>query len=178
MKKLSILICSLREREKSLNKLLEVIEPQRTSEVEIILDTDNGEVTTGFKRNRLLNAAFGEYISFIDDDDLVSNDYIVKILKAIETSPDCCGMEGLITFQKKNITRKFIHTIQCSEWYEKDHIYYRCPNHLSPVKRIHALATKFPDITVGEDHDYSTRLFPLLKTEVYINNPIYYYLTN
>ena len=101
MKKLSILICSLREREKSLNKLLEVIEPQRTSEVEIILDTDNGEVTTGFKRNRLLNAAFGEYISFIDDDDLVSNDYIVKILKAIETSPDCCGMEGLITFQKK-----------------------------------------------------------------------------
>lgn len=178
MKRLSILICSLYEREFLLNRLLEVLKPQITSEIEYIIDVDNGEVTTGFKRNRLLEKATGEYISFIDDDDLISKDYVSKIFNATRTSPDCCGMEGLITFQKRKITRKFIHTIKCTEWYEKDHVYYRCPNHLSPVKRIHAITTKFPDITVGEDHDYSNRLRPLLKTEIYIDGPIYFYLTD
>jgi glycosyltransferase involved in cell wall biosynthesis len=177
MKKLSILICSLVGREVSLKKLLNLLEPQKTDDIEIIVDIDNKEVTTGAKRNRLLKKATGEYIAFIDDDDLVSNDYIFKILNAIESKPDCCGMEGLITFKKQNITRTFIHSIKYNSWFTKDEVYYRCPNHLSPVKRILALKAMFPDLTISEDIEYSKRLLPFLKTEVYIKNPIYFYLT-
>jgi hypothetical protein len=35
---------------------------------------------------------------------------------------------------------------------------------------------KFPCITFGEDKEYSTRLLPLLKTEVMIETPIYNYM--
>jgi glycosyltransferase involved in cell wall biosynthesis len=176
-KKLSILICSLQERADKLRKLLNRLEPQKTEEVEILIELDNRERSTGEKRNALIEKAAGEYIAFVDDDDLVSTDYIQKILAASETSPDCIGMEGLITFQSKNITRKFIHSMKYSSWFTKDDVYYRCPNHLNPVKRDIAKKVGFLNISVGEDHDYSNRLFPLLKTEVYIQEPIYYYLT-
>jgi hypothetical protein len=46
---------------------------------------------------------------------------------------------------------------------------------LNPIKRKIALSVGFLDISVGEDYDYSLRLKPLLKTEVYIKTPIYFY---
>jgi len=175
--RLSILICALTSRTRLLERLLRLLQAQRTPEIEILTSTDSGQLTTGTKRNHLLNQASGEYIAFIDDDDLVSDDYISKILEAIKTNPDCCGIEGLITFKRKSITRKFIHSIKYGFWYTNDNVYYRYPNHLSPVRRELALQVKFPDQTVGEDRVYSDKLFPLLQTEVYIDGPIYYYLT-
>ncbi len=175
--KLSILICSLTKRHRTLNELMRKLKEQKTDRVEILVEIDGGQITTGAKRNFLLSRAKGDYIAFIDDDDAVSGDYVGKILKAIKTRPDCCGMEGIISFKKRNESRLFIHSIQYKEWYEMDKVYYRCPNHLSPVKRELALQVGFPDRTVGEDRDYSMRLLPLLKTEVYINGPIYFYKT-
>lgn len=177
MLRLSILICSLEERYKQLTNLLTELYKQRTSEVEVLTNIDNRQKTTGAKRNELLLQAKGDYIAFVDDDDKVAGNYISRILEAIKTNPDCVGMEGLITFGSKGITRKFIHSIKYDKWFEKDNIYYRCPNHLSPVRRELALKVRFPDITVGEDHQYSERLFPHLKSEVYLPEPIYFYLT-
>lgn len=174
---LSILICSLTQRFKTLKELTEELKKQKTDRVEILIEIDGGQITTGAKRNLLLERAKGDYVAFVDDDDMVSDDYVSKILKAIETCPDCCGMEGIITFQKRQERRLFVHSIQHKEWYEMDKVYYRCPNHLSPVKRELALQTGFPDKTIGEDRDYSMRLLPLLKTEVYIDGPIYFYKT-
>jgi len=44
------------------------------------------------------------------------------------------------------------------------------------VKREHAIATGFKNITYAEDKDYSDRIKPLLKTEVFLERPIYFYL--
>jgi hypothetical protein len=61
-------------------------------------------------------------------------------------------------------------------WFELNGVYYRTINHLCPVKRELALQVKFPrGINNGEDADYSNRLRPLLKTEVYINKDMYHY---
>jgi len=176
-KRFSILICSLEDRKKSLNRLLGTLQPQKTDEVEILIEVDNGKITTGAKRNLLLKKATGDYVAFVDDDDLVSEDYISKILEAIKTNPDCCGMEGKITFQKRKVTKKFIHSMKYKAWFEENKIYYRCPNHISPVKRELALQVMFPDIAREEDKSYSLRLIDLLKTEVYIKGPIYFYFT-
>jgi len=175
--KLSILICSLEERCKQLINLLTDLYKQVTPEVEVLTNIDNRQKTTGAKRNELLLRAKGDYIAFVDDDDKVAENYISRILEAVRTNPDCVGMEGFITFTSKGITKKFIHSIQYNTWFEKDGIYYRCPNHLSPVRRELALKAMFPDITVGEDRQYSERLRSLLKTEVYLETPIYFYLT-
>ena len=176
--KLSILICTINGRENQLSILLDCLNKQITDDVEIIIEKDNKVLTTGAKRNILLKKAIGDYVAFVDDDDLVATNYIHKILNAIKSKPDCCGIEGLITFRKKGITKKFIHSIKYNMWFEQDRIYYRCPNHISPIKRKIVLKAMFPEQTVGEDAEFSKRVFPLLKNEVYINEPIYYYLTS
>jgi glycosyltransferase involved in cell wall biosynthesis len=175
--RLSILICSLEERRDQLQSLLQDLGRQKTDEVEILTSIDNRQRSIGAKRNELLYRASGDYIAFVDDDDKVANDYVEKILKAIQTNPDCVGMEGSIAFGSSGIVRKFIHSIQYSCWYQKDEVYYRCPNHLSPVKRILALKVMFPNISTGEDRTYSEKLLPFLKTEVYVSKPIYFYYT-
>ena len=123
----------------------------------------------------LLEESQGEYVAFVDDDDLVSNDYVGFILRAIDREPDVVGLHGIITTNGKN-AKPFIHSIKYKTWFENNGIYYRYPNHLNPVKRVLALQVKFPDKSHGEDRDYSDRLFPLLKTEVMIEDPIYFYL--
>jgi len=178
MIRLSILICSLVERQKQLSALLRDLDKQKTDEVEILVNTDNRQKTTGAKRNELLLQAKGDYIAFVDDDDKVASDYTKKILAAIQTNPDSIGIEGSIAFASKGVVRKFIHSIQYDHWFQRDRIYYRCPNHISPVRRELALKVMFPDVCIGEDKIYSEKLYPLLKTEVYIQNPIYFYFAS
>jgi glycosyltransferase involved in cell wall biosynthesis len=174
----SILICSLEERAEQLAALLQDLERQKTDQVEILTNIDNRQHTIGAKRNDLALRAQGDYLAYIDDDDKVSERYVDLNLQAMESNPDCIGMEGVISFASSGIVRKFIHSIQYSSWYQKGEVYYRCPNHLSPVKRELALKVLFSNISVGEDRIYSEKLRPLLTTEVYIPEPIYYYYTN
>lgn len=172
--RLSILICSLKHRETELNRLLTILNPQLTVDVEVLVETDGGELTIGGKRNILLNKAVGDYVCFIDDDDIVSNDYVSKILKAIETNPDCVGIEGEVTFNG-NKPKKFIQSIRYNKWFEENNIYCRCPNHLSPVKREIALQVMFPEISFQEDRVYSARIYSYLKKESFIDGIIYFY---
>ncbi len=172
--RLSILICSIIGREKELSRLLEDLEKQKTEQVEILVEVDNEKMSIGPKRNSLLKKAEGDYIAFIDDDDEVSVNYVVKILEALKTNPDCCGIEGFLI--RPGHKYKFIHSIRYDTWFSKNDIYYRCPNHLNPVRRELALQVGFPEKDYGEDQDYSLSLFPLLKTEVYIQGVLYYYV--
>lgn len=180
-KKLSILICSIKGRERELERLLDLLELQTTNDVEILVEVDNKKITIGEKRNILLKRARGDYVTFVDDDDKVSSDYIFKILGAIETSPDCCGIEGEIDHmqgrrrQRYRCTQKFIHSRKYTKWYEQNKIYYRCPNHLNPIRRELAGQIMFPEKSQGEDKIFSMLILSLLKTEVFIEGIIYYY---
>ena len=180
-KRLSILICSIVERAKLLHRLLVHLKVQMSDEVEVITEIDNREMTIGEKRNKLLLRATGDYVAFIDDDDLVSDDYISKILAAIKTSPDCCSLQGEITHlmgpkrAKKMQTDIFKHSIEYDHWFSSDGIYYRCPNHLNAIKRNLTLQVGFPHKNDEEDRDFSTQVYPLLKTEEKIAGTIYYY---
>jgi glycosyltransferase involved in cell wall biosynthesis len=171
---LSILIPTLRRRNAQLRLLLDAVYSQQVDGVEVLLDIDDGEDTVGKKRQRLLSKARGEFVAHIDDDDRISPTYVSKILSAIEKNPDVVGLTGIITTEGLN-PKKFIHTMQCKTWYEHENCYYRNPNHLNPVKRELALQVGFKDINCGEDKDYSDRLLPLLKTEVFIPETLYYY---
>lgn len=178
-KKFSILICSIFEREKLLQRLIAELNEQISKHkfhdaIEILIQSDNKEKTTGYKRNDLLSRATGDYIAFIDDDDMVSSDYIEKHLIAIDSNPDVCSLEGIIYTNMKD-PKTFIHSLEYSTWFEKNGIYYRNPNHLNCVKRDIALRVKFPNLITQEDRHYSIRLLPYLKTEAIIPCPIYFY---
>jgi glycosyltransferase involved in cell wall biosynthesis len=71
--KLSILIPSLNERKKSLDVLKADIAKQvGNRQVEILSLCDDRQMSIGQKRNMLLLQSMGEYVSFVDDDDTVS----------------------------------------------------------------------------------------------------------
>lgn len=180
MKLLSILICSLHERAAMLSALLANLELQDCPEIEILIDVDNGETTIGAKRNRLLDRAQGEYVCFIDDDDHVPPDYVSAILKALATRPDCVGFR-LMFYQNGLHRGDAIHSLRF-ERYDQHRgrnrmwTYDRTPNHLNPIKREIVQQVRFPEINRSEDTDFATRIRPLLKTEVFVDQVLYHYL--
>jgi len=177
---LSILICSLNRRVEFLTRLKSIIKPQLQPNVEVLCSIDDGEASIGAKRQSLLEKSSGKYIAFIDDDDRISDDYVELVLKAIEKDPDVIGMHLIMSTDNK-LTGKTYHSLKYKSWYDEPgdnpswRYYYRNPNHLNPIKREHAIQIGFPPISMGEDKMYSMAILPFLKTEEYIDSPIYYY---
>jgi glycosyltransferase involved in cell wall biosynthesis len=133
----------------------------------------------GKKRNILISMSKGKFIAFVDDDDRVNSNYIKIITDIIKTNPDidCIGMTGIYTTDGQD-PKKFIHTLKCKEYYEKDGIYYRCPNHLNPIRRDCIKDIKFDEINFGEDAKWAFKIRDknLLKKEImYDKDPLYYY---
>lgn len=54
--------------------LLPQVAPYR--DVELLVEEDNGRLPSGEKRNRLIRRSAGQYFCFVDDDDLVTGDYV------------------------------------------------------------------------------------------------------
>ena len=179
---LSLLICTMFNRDALFQRLLAKLREQENSDIEIHYELDDGKMSVGEKRNKLIAKCCGEYIAFIDDDDMVSDNYVELILNAIEKSnPDVIGMHLLMTVDGQNEERTY-HSLRYDHWYDEPdpdregkRRYFRNPNHLNPVKREHAIKVKFPTIDVGEDKEYSKMLLQYLKTEEYIEQPIYHY---
>lgn len=172
--KLSVLICHLPQRARLLSRLVTTISSQSVDKpVELIVNDEDCSV--GLKRNKLLNAARGEYVAFVDDDDEVPEYYVDEILQAATVHPDCIGIVGVIREQSGN--NLFKHSIEYVGWYTGgDGTYYRTPNHLNPIKREIATAIRFdPSMSFGEDRKFSDRVRPHLKSEVYIRDKIMYY---
>ena len=85
MKELSILILTLPTRIDSYARLikslnLQVIQNNLINRVQILTLCDTKEISVGEKRNILLNKSCGKYVCFIDDDDLIAPDYLIKII--------------------------------------------------------------------------------------------------
>jgi len=174
--KLSILICHLLDREKQLYQLLDVLVAQQVfNGFEIIIEDDNGELSIGEKRNNLLKRAIGDYVCFIDDDDMVPDYYVEEILKAIETGPDCVGFNGAIVSQEGK--RDLVSYRMGITKVDRDGQWFRAGiGHLSPVKREIALSAMFPEVNSAEDVEYAKLIQPKLKTQVVIDRFMYFYL--
>lgn len=179
---LSILICTMPVRNQAFQLLLDNLKKQISNgfdhEVEVISD-DRMEITTGFKRHYLLEKSKGKFVVFIDDDDEVSHQYVSLIVNTIKKNPkiDCIGISGTISFAGENLKQWFISK-DYGRWYEQNDIYYRTPNHISPIKREIALKAGFQNISISEDFAYSMAVLPLLKTEAKIEPNVYHYKYN
>ena len=177
---LSILICTIEGRETELRKLMTKLSPQLKDSVELLILSDNREVTIGKKRDDLLKLASGKYVCFVDDDDMVSADYVDSILYACEYNADCVGIRGVYVVAGRP-PKDFVHSVVHKDkgWHETKEAYFRTPNHLNPIKRSIALKVGFnPDRAHAEDLEFSNAVAPLLETEYYMPNVIYKYQFN
>lgn len=178
--KLSILICHAPGREHFLKRLKDVIMPQIDTVAEVLID-DDPDISIGAKRNSLLDMAEGDYVAFIDDDDLVSDNYVSLLMEGINKGVDCCSLKGIIT-EDGNNPLIFEHSIVYNAYRTTDSPpnevrYERFPNHLNCIRADIAKRFWFPETNHGEDTDWATQIHNsgLIKTEHYIPEVIYYY---
>lgn len=186
MIKLSILIPSIFERSESFNSLVSNLKAQINScgfdnSVSVISLIDNrGDMSVGQKRNLLIEMAKSEYIVFVDDDDVPSNDYVLELMTAIQSNPDVIPINGFMTtnggnqsYWEMGINLPY-DTIKLNGKVS----YRRFPNHIACMKRELILPYKFKDISFGEDYEWAKRLNDnkVFKTEHRITKPIYHYV--
>lgn len=175
--RLDVLICTLESRSALLARLRSELTAQRTKyglPVGIVTSCDRGLAAIGAKRQLLLEKSRADYVVFVDDDDRIAPDYLSRIIEALKENPDCIGIQGVMTTDGKS-PHLFEHSIRHPHWHTRNGVHYRTPNHLNPVRRTLAIQTGFQPLRVAEDRDYSERLRPLLKTEVFLSGPIYFY---
>lgn len=188
--KLSILICSLESRQEQLNELLSELQHQissghfkssvngnmmflRFEHIEVIICTDNKQLSVGAKRNLLIEQARGEYITFIDDDDRITPDYIDSLLQGIKQGYDSIVFD--VMYNPKGGTPKLVKYSCKMRDRELVTHFERATNHLMCTKRDIVKQVPFKNINFGEDADFAKRLVKLIKTEGQIDKVLYYY---
>ena len=173
----SILICTMPKRAHLLEQLLSTLTPQVEDAdglVDILIESDDGTMSIGQKRNLLVSKCQSEYSSFIDDDDLVSYNYVNAHLMKLVSNPDGIGFKGRITKDGKR-AQEFIHDGKILEWETINGTFYRPLNHLNVVKNEYRIQAPFPEINMGEDKAQSDDMTKFIKNYEYINEVMYFY---
>lgn len=172
---LSICICTISERSSKLNRILESLESQSYPEVEVLWLGDNFKRNVGEKRNALASIANGKYIVFIDDDDMISDDYVSRILDAIKKSfPDVVSFNLQITIDGGKPKDVFFSK-EYGENYNLDDCYLRTPNHIMAIKKEIYEKVKVMEVIKGGDFDFAQKIMPYLNTEEKIHETLYFY---
>lgn len=180
--KLTILIPTLSSRSVKLQELIIELNYQiQNKPVQVLWLGDNKSMTTGEKRNSLLKIAKGDFITFVDDDDRIADNYIDVLLKAIEENPHktvICfrgkqttdGKQDLDFQYNVNFGRNFKKEIDGQRWK------VMLPDHLCCWNRFR-ITEQFPDRNLGEDHSWA-RAMAMTYTEedqVLLEDYLYFY---
>jgi len=183
--KLSILVLTVPSRVSTLFPLLllKLNNQIGNQAVEVLGLFDNKKSSTGMKRNHLLDIAQGDYITFIDDDDDISDNYIFEIMEAIKFNPDCICFDSQITYKGlklKNFPEgssfRCKYSSQYIDWdLGADGIITNHPYHTMVWKSTIAKNHRFPDISYGEDTEWSVDACKEIKKEIKIDKILYWY---
>ena len=155
----SVLIPTIPGRETKLHTLIMSIREKVARicpdlRVEICLSFDNRETSIGLKRQTLLNQAKGKYLSFIDDDDTITDAYVEDVWACFQGGYHTMRLRG----QMKEYT--FTHSVNVKlsdPMATKDDppVFQRPPNHLNPMFSDIAKFIPFKDALRGEDLDWT-----------------------
>lgn len=184
--KLAILIPTIDGREAMLNRLLGTLNKQVAKykdDVIILINKDNKESTIGTKRNELTEEAIkrgATHRAFIDDDDMVSEDYLDLNMPGVYGNYDCNSLVGIYSVNEVVDPKKhiFLHSLKYDHWWEDDQFYYRNPNHLNVCSLEKIGHIKFQEKNFGEDGCWSEDIAreKCLQKEYDITKPFYHYL--
>jgi glycosyltransferase involved in cell wall biosynthesis len=187
----SVLILSIPSRTESVSALVKKLEGQlgNRRSVEILVFSDNRSQSISEKRNVLLQAARGQFVCFLDDDDGVANNYIDLILKAAQDNPnvDCISFDQFCSLDGEPMNVSFgIGNPHGQLWRNEDGLLgdiKRPPYHMCLWKRTLAQSEEFRPMYGAngqstEDIDWLMRLYPKVQTEYHIPEPMHMYIYN
>jgi len=192
----SILIAGIPERYHTLQPLLySLLEQQsvaRMNDVELLYLMDTKKRSVGAKRNALLGMARGEYLSFIDDDDMVADDYVRRVHDAIVACRKRPEVTDVICFPQKAtlIQEGVVHnsTYSLAHWKREPRRVLEPtadprvfnwsgpPAHTMVWRADIVSGLKFPDKQFGEDADWVDEACAHAETEMQLEGePLYFY---
>lgn len=167
----SILIPTIPGREAGLLNLTESIR-EKISRIcpalryQLCINFDGKESSIGMKRQALLEEAKGKYLSFIDDDDEITDAYIEDLWAMIQGGFDTMRLWGQMS------QYRFVHSTEMTlsspmATADEPPVFQRPPNHLNPMLADMAKLVPFKDAVHGEDLDWTLSLFrtKYLETE-------------
>lgn len=179
----NILIPTVPSRAEKLNRLLDALLWQCPDRVRVTCWLNAGQPRLGVIRDRLVEHAAlagAEYISFIDDDDMVPDYYVAEVLIALGRDPDHVGFP--IDYRKDGLTHwPCDHSLKWRRWQtlNEPRRLVRDFTHIDPIRTVIARRGRFGDARPGqmEDRTWCQQVRPWLRggQEVYIPKIMYIY---
>jgi len=179
--KWTLCIATVPIRAEKLKRMMDLLLPQveKYKDIEILIFYNNFEHTIGYLRQKMQDEARGEYISSLDDDDLIPKDFVDTIYPLLD-GVDYVGFEVELKNDGKTLPRVY-HSLKYSEWSQDDDGYYRGVTHLNPIKTEIARRATYPEVENGEDYQWTVAVHDYMKgagrefTEHYIDRRMYTY---
>jgi hypothetical protein len=172
---LSVLIPTITEREQEANALFRSLEGRvKGRSVEILMMRDNCLSGIGEARNKLLRAAGGKYITFLDDDDALCEGYFELVLDNIRHDRD------VITFDQWANVDGAEGRINCRLGHELEpfrpgSVTKRPPWFWCAWRRELACAYAVPQVRAREDVLWLRHLWAEAETEAHIPQVLHRY---
>lgn len=161
------------------NSIEECYSLKNNDERIIVINKENEKVSK--TRNRGIEEAKGEYITFVDSDDLIHPDLINELVNNVKEYDICTCNYYNINNNKTIINSNMgnFNTTEGSVYIErmyKDMLFNPLWNKIYKTEIIKKYKLKFEeDIQVGEDYLFNLNYISHISNMNYINTPLYYY---
>lgn len=176
----TILVPTLGERRPLFERLLAVLMPQVEEQhgaVKVLARWNNGTPGLPEIRQAMVEAVDTDYLSCVDDDDLVADDYVGEIMRALAERPDQVGFR-VQCYSDGVPTAISYHSLKHGGWRNEADAYYRDLSHINPIRADLARQVDFRRAKAGqaEDRAWVEQLRGRVRTEAYIDRVMYHYL--
>ena len=170
-----ILIATIPHRHDKLVSVLDALDPQMQEGVGVLVYRDNLDVPWVEKCRALEEASTADYISHLDDDDMVSPDFVPRIMEALTSRPDYVGFRVRWT-QDGIYQMPVVHSLVSPGWHNADGALFRDIVDKNPIRRDLALQTSWEGAN-GADRTWALglRRLGIVKREVFIDAEVYRY---
>lgn len=177
-----ILVPTLGERRPLFERLLAGLLPQLdpyAGRVRVVGWHNNGSPSLPKIRQTMVLGSPADYVSFVDDDDLVAPYYVDEVVAALADRPDYVGFQ-VQCYSDGVPTALAYHSLEYSRWRNFPGRYERDISHINPVRTVLARRARFDQVGPGSAEDRAwagqLRRARLLRTQALIPRIMYHYL--
>lgn len=143
----------------------------------------------GFSRNRIIDEAQGRFLYFLDSDDLIEPDTILKLYDALKANNaqvaygsyeivDEINNGNTLVYQKPQMI--FSCEDELAKYaFENIHIFHvSACNQLIDMSFLHSSGVRFPDVSYWEDMAFTTELVTKVSRSVLLPDITYHYIAH